>query len=312
MGYVASIMLLSICRSYWQIMVVQGVLMGTLAGLLEIPTLTAITHWFDKRRGTVMGLAISGSSLGGVIMPIVTSTLLNNTSLGYGWTLRIIGFFTLPILVFACLAVKTRIPPRRTTFWAPEPFKNAKFLILVAGAFFLFMGQYTPVFFIPTYATKRGTDATLAGYLLAILNAASTFGRIIPGILADRYGRINTLAVGGIVSGIIIYFMDFVRTDAALIGYSIVFGFWSGTIMSGTTAALPVCTNDLQKMGTYLGMALFLISFGTLIGPPISGALIERYGFYEAALFSGSITVFGGLITGFAKLYTPAGIFGRT
>jgi len=40
-------------------------------------------------------------------------------------------------------------------------------------------------------------DATLAGYLLAVLNGASTFGRIIPGIVTDRSGRINVFALAG-------------------------------------------------------------------------------------------------------------------
>ncbi|KAI1375113.1 monocarboxylate permease-like protein [Hypoxylon crocopeplum] len=315
-GYVLAIMLLSLCTTYWQIMLVQGVLMGILAGLLEIPVITIITHWFDKKRATVLGLVVSGSSIGGVVVPIATSKMLNTTSLGYGWTLRIIGFFMLPLLVFASVTVKSRIPPHAASFanfWSSEVFKNPKFLILAGASYLIVMGQNTPIFFIPSYAAIRGTEATLAGSLLAILNAASTFGRIIPGILADKYGRINVYVVGGIASGVVIFFMDMVATDTVLVIYSVIFSFWSGTIMSGAPAALSVCSDDLQKMGTYLGMALFIISFGNLIGPPINGVLVERYGgFFQAALFSGSITVFGGLIAIFAKFHTAEGIFGRT
>ncbi|KAI1250307.1 hypothetical protein MGN70_007360 [Eutypa lata] len=164
-------------------------------------------------------------------------------------------------------------PSRRVVFHAPGP--------------------EHPDFFIPTYAAIRGTKATLAGSLFAILNAVSTFGCIIPGV--------------------VILFMDMVATDAVLIVYSVVFGFWSGTIMPGAPAALSVCSDDLQKMGPYLGMALFIMSFGNLIGPPINGVLVERYrGFFQAALLSGSITVFGGLVAIFAKFHTARGVFGRT
>lgn len=62
-------MLLSLCPTYWQIMLVKGVLMGILAGLLDIPIITVITHWFDKKRATVLGLVVSGSSIGGVVVP---------------------------------------------------------------------------------------------------------------------------------------------------------------------------------------------------------------------------------------------------
>lgn len=45
---------------------------------------------------------------------------------------------------------------------------------------------------IQSYAiAKNLTNENLAFYLLAILNAASTFGRVIPNLIADRIGPVR-------------------------------------------------------------------------------------------------------------------------
>ena len=50
------------------------------------------------------------------------------------------------------------------------------------------LGIYTPIFYISTYAESKGVETTLAFYILAILNACSILGRLIPNIFADKIG----------------------------------------------------------------------------------------------------------------------------
>lgn len=42
-------------------------------------------------------------------------------------------------------------------------------------------------------------------YLLPILNAGSIFGRIIPGLLADRFGSLNVMVPCGLVTAILAF-----------------------------------------------------------------------------------------------------------
>ncbi|KAK6085965.1 Riboflavin transporter MCH5-like protein 1 [Seiridium cupressi] len=313
LAYVFAGMMLSLCKTYWQVMLVQGVLMGIVMGFPQIPVFASISHWFDRKRAAAFGIVVSGSSIGGVVIPIAISKMLNGPSLGYGWTVRIIGFLVMPLLAFSCITVKARLPPRVTRIWIPKIFKDNKYLLLVGAMFFMFMGMFAPLFYIPTYATTRGLDSTLAGYLLAILNAASTFGRIIPGVLADKIERINVFAFGGIATGMIIFCMNSAETSAGLIVYAVVFGFWSGTIISGASAAITLCVKDPREVRTYLGMGIFIAAFGTLRGPPINGALVDKYGgFFQVSMFSAALTVFGGLLAIAAKAVTAEGLMGRT
>lgn len=286
--------------------------MGIVMGFLQFPAMAAVSQYFDKKRAAALGVVISGSSIGGIIIPILLSKLLNSSSLGFGWSVRVVGFTIMPFMAFGCVTIRARLPPRTTSFWIISAYKEARFVLLILSLFFIFIGMFTPLFFIPTYAVRRGMSPTLAGYLLAIINAASTFGRIIPGVLADKYGRLNVFALGGIVTGIVIFFLNSVTTNAALIIYSMVFGFVSGTIISGASAAISLCPKDARDIGTYMGMGMCLSAFGGLIGPPVNGALVERYGsFFEVSMFSGAMCLIGGLIVLATKTVTSQGLLGN-
>ncbi|RDW75428.1 monocarboxylate permease-like protein [Coleophoma cylindrospora] len=312
-AYIVAMMILSLCKTYWQVMLVQGVLMGIIMGLIQLPAFAAVSQYFDKNRAGALGLVVSGSSIGGIVIPIALSKMLNGSSLGFGWSVRVIGFLIMPFMVFACVAVKARLPPRKTEFWLMSAYKDARFVILIAAMFFMFFGMFTPFFYLPTYATTQGMSPTLAGYLLSILNAASTFGRIIPGVLADKYGRMNMFALGGIATGIIIFCMTSATSNAGLIVYSVFFGFASGTIISGGSAAFSLCPHDSRSIGTYMGMGMAIAGVGGLIGPPVNGAIVNIYGgFSQVSLFSGAMCLFGGVVALAAKLATPQGLFGRT
>ncbi|KAK0621636.1 major facilitator superfamily domain-containing protein [Bombardia bombarda] len=310
--YVFSMMMLSLCKQYLQVMLVQGVLQGIVMGLLQFPAFAAVSQYFDKKRAAALGIIVSGSSVGGIIIPIAVSKMLNGSDLGFGWTVRIVGFVMLPFLAFAIFTVKARLPSRPTSFWLPGAYKNKKYDILIVSLFFTFMGTFTPLFYIPSYAVSRGMDATLAGYLSAILNGASTFGRIIPGVLADKYGRINVYTLGAIATAIVIFCMNSAESNAALIVYSVVVGFTSGTIISGASAAMSSCASSGQDMGTYMGMGMSISALGGLIGPPLNGVLLKHYGgFLEVSIFSGSVCLLGGIIALLSKLATPQGLLGR-
>lgn len=306
------VMLLSLCDRYWRVMLVQGVLMGIAMGFLQIPAIAAVSQHFDKKRAAALGVVVSGSSVGGIVIPIALSRMLNSSSLGFAWSVRITGFLMMPCILFSCIVVKARLPSRATNFWISAAWKDAKYLLLIASLFFVFIGMFTPLFFIPTYAVTRGMNATLAGYLLAILNAASTFGRIIPGILADKYGRLNLFALGAISTGVIIFCMNSAVSNAELIVYSVAFGFGSGTIISGASAAFSVCPKSQQDVGTYMGMGLAISALGGLIGPPINGAFISNFGgFFEVSMFSGAVCLLGGLVALATKVVTPEGLLGK-
>ena len=124
---------------------------------------------------------VSGSSLGGVILPIMVQHLIPEVS--FGWAMRITAFFILGLLIFGNIAVKSRLTPVPKPLSLKEytkPFAEVPFLLLAIGSFFVYLAGFLPFNFIIVQAEAEGMSTNLAVYLVPIINAASTFGRIIP------------------------------------------------------------------------------------------------------------------------------------
>lgn len=89
-----------------------------------------------------LGIVIMGSSLGGVILPIMLIHLI--PKVGFGWAIRICGFLVLAFLIFANIVVRSRIPPTRRKFYPMQfvrPLGELPFFLLTLGFFFYFCKQ---------------------------------------------------------------------------------------------------------------------------------------------------------------------------
>ncbi|KKY26214.1 putative monocarboxylate permease-like protein [Diplodia seriata] len=306
-AYVLSIMLTSLCTEYWHFVLAQGVLGGISNGMVMSPALAATSQYFSRRRGAAMGLGIAGASLGAVVFPIALVKMLPDDSspnVGFPWAVRVCGFIALGMLIWPSMAIRARLPPRNNSLILLSAFRRPVYLVTVAATFLLFLGFFTPLYFLPSYATAH-TDlsAPLSTYLVAILNGASFFGRVVPGVLADKLGRFNTLAFAGISSGILTLCWTRSTTAPTIIAFAALYGFCSGAIVSGFTVALAFCADSPKNIGTYMGMGMAVASVAMLIGPPVNGAFLARYGgFEEMAIFSGLVCLAGGFVALAAKV----------
>lgn len=67
-GVVFGHMMLSLCKTYWQVLLAQGFCVGLGAGCLYVPCVAVLPSYFSTKLGLAVGLAAAGSSLGGVIV----------------------------------------------------------------------------------------------------------------------------------------------------------------------------------------------------------------------------------------------------
>ncbi|KEY72233.1 hypothetical protein S7711_00232 [Stachybotrys chartarum IBT 7711] len=307
--HVLCIMITSISSEYWHFMVVQGVIGGFANGMTLSPAIAATPQYFNKRRGAAMGLSIAGSSIGGVVFPLALSPMLESDVLGFGWAVRVCGFIILGLLVVACFLIKERLPPRKERFFLPKAFLDITYILTISSGFIMYLGMFAPFFFLPDYALHNGMDPVMARYLVAILNGAGFFGRVIPGILSDRFGRSNMYAVAGLTSAILLFCWTRCTTDATIILFTALFGFTSGGIISGFSVSLASLSNDPRNIGTYMGQGATVASIASLIGPPINGEFLSTYGgFNELAIFAGVACLIGTVVVVAAKVTTPKGV----
>jgi predicted MFS family arabinose efflux permease len=281
-------MMTSLCKEYYQFMLAQGILGGLTGGIMFSPAMAAVSQYFHAKRGAALGVTVTGSSFGGVIFPIALSRMFRYKSLGYGWTVRIIGFIMLALLLLAMATIRPRLPPRKDKILLPLAFRKVAFSMFIAAQFLMVLGLFTPFFYLTEYAIAHGMSEDLASYILSILNAASVFGRLLPGVLADKIGRFNTLCFFGFCTGILLLCWISIKSNASIIVFAALYGFFSGAIISLMSPCIAHLAPSPRDIGTYLGMGMAVISLAGLIGTPITGALIDRYTSYTpAAIFSG-------------------------
>ena len=61
---ILSIMLTSICTTYWEFVLAQGLAFGLGSGLLYLPGASIISQYFEKKKAIAFGIASMGSSIG--------------------------------------------------------------------------------------------------------------------------------------------------------------------------------------------------------------------------------------------------------
>jgi MFS family permease len=66
--HVTSLLLFAECKVYWQFLICFGLFSGGSAAFLSTAALSIIPQYFHRRTGLAMGLAMTGSGLGGVIV----------------------------------------------------------------------------------------------------------------------------------------------------------------------------------------------------------------------------------------------------
>ncbi|KAF2747427.1 MFS general substrate transporter [Sporormia fimetaria CBS 119925] len=290
-------MMLSLCTQYWQVLLAQAICIGTGTGMLFVPSVAILSSYFTTRIATAVGLAASGSSIGGLIYPIVFQELL--PKLGFPWTVRVIGFLILVTLLVPILVMRVRVlPSSKRQLLDLAAFKIPAYALDVFGFFVGFIGLYMPFFYAQIYALDhRLTSPDLAFYLLAIMNSTSTFGRILPNFLADRIGPFNVVIPCAFASGILCFCFAAVTSSAGMIIVMAFYGFFSGTFVSMPPTLIMHLSQDARsKIGTRLGQNFACLSVGILIGTPIGGAILERSGYTHVWAFGGSMILAGGCI----------------
>lgn len=306
----ATYLLLGICTAYWHFLVVFGILGGLGTSLVFTPGVAAVGHWFLRRRGQCTGLAAAGGSLGGIVFPLTLKALI--PQIGFAWSCRVLALINLVLLGIANLGIRSRLPPKKATRESILPdlriFRDRTFALTTAAVFFMEWGLFVPISYLISYALAQGVNEDLAYNLIVIFNAASCFGRYLPGLVADKFGRFNAMLVMiafGFVS-VFGFWMPARSSEALNIIFALAFGFASGSGISLT----PVCVGQLCKVehyGRYYATCFTVVSFSSLTGIPIAGQLIETaggryegliaftgaayaisFGFYYAAKVSGA------------------------
>ncbi|KAF2660427.1 MFS general substrate transporter [Lophiostoma macrostomum CBS 122681] len=295
-------MMVSLCTEYYQVLLAQAFCMGIGCACLFIPSVAILSTYFTTKIALAVGVAASGSSLGGVIYPIVFHNLL--PQIGFAWTTRVLGFMILgtQIIPVACMRVRV-LPSQKRSLFDLRAFLIPAYALHCLGFFLGFVGLYMPFFYAQVYAINQHiTNENLAFYLLAIMNATSIFGRIIPNYVADKVGPFNVVIPCTVVTSVLCFCFITVSSSAGIVVLMGFYGFFSGSFVSlPPTIIVHLSLNARDKIGTRLGQSFAVIACGLLIGTPIGGVILDAKGFTSVWIFGGVMLIAGGVVLAGAR-----------
>ncbi|KAF5685791.1 monocarboxylate transporter 2 [Fusarium circinatum] len=314
---VFSVCMLSLCTKYWQVMLAQGVAFGLAAAGLSLPAMATATQWFSTKKGLAVGIVSAGSSLGGVIYPCMIPRLIEEVGFANAvrWTALLQGV----LLVIANVLCTSPFPPlgkvsRPTkgenvpSSGTNEP-KRGPWVFFILGCFFTMWGLFAPLNYLPEMASLHGYK-DFAVYTLAIANAGSLFGRIVPGWISDRIGHFNTMVmVTGFSGALVLAFwlpLEFHTSQGGIIVFALLFGFASGGFVSlGPPCVVSLAEDRVDDIGFKLGGFCLSIALGALTGLPIEGAIKDREGdrFTGLMCFAGASMLLGSFCMATARVF---------
>lgn len=287
----------SFATRYWHVLLAQGLCMGLGACCISVPSIALVPLYFRRRRARAMAAATVGSGLGATTYPLLFESL--QRSVGFAWAVRAMGLVAVVLCLFALAVMRPRTLRERPAWMLQQgrrgragglslawfvdtgAFKERPFQLYCAAIFFNNLVFFNAPYYLQSYALAHGMAASgLAHYLVAILNACTIPGRIAPSFVADRVGALDTyIAVLACTSLSLLYWVS-VSTPAGNVAFAVLYGFFSGGVVSLATVVVTNITPDLSRLGTRLGMVSVLKGVGSLLGPPLSGAMLDATGGY--------------------------------
>lgn len=276
--HVFGLMMVSVSTEYYQVFLSQSICSAIGTSAIFWASNNSVGTWFRRRRALAFGIVSSGSSVGGVVGTVMIPNLVNR--IGFAWTMRVVAFMYLALLIIAIFTVQSRLKHTPSRFRLSDLFRPIHELsvsLLALASFLSFLGIFLPYNFLVLQAVHSGMSSRLAGYLLVILSATSIFGRIVPGWLGDRYGCFNVMISTSYLSSLLVLALWIpAQTNATNIVFAALYGFSSGTFVAMVPTLIAQVCSDISRLGEYMGVTYLVISPAVLVCQPIAGALLAE------------------------------------
>ncbi|KAH3687797.1 hypothetical protein WICPIJ_001220 [Wickerhamomyces pijperi] len=276
------------CQTVYQFILAFGVCVGLGTALNMSPLIVVVSHYFFKKRAIATGIATIGGSVGGIVFPIMLRSLY--TTIGYKWAIRVLAFVCTACLVVSFVLIKERFPKdeeykklalskQLTSYFTSSidfrALKDKRFAFCVLAILFSEMSLTTALTYLPAYALAQGMTEGNSYLLVTLMNVVGIFGRFIPNLLADKYGRYNVMISTSVIATVLclVVWLPLGKHLGALYAFAMCFSFFTSSIFSLT----PVCLSQICKtnqFGARFSTMYFFVSFGNLVSVPIAGAII--------------------------------------
>ena len=308
--FAGGLMLMAVMTSLWQFVLFYGVISAAGLGGTTSPIFGAIvSRWFERRRGSAISLAMSGTSLGQfALVPLFTAFLLDE---GWRSTMLWVGVLCLVVnvvLVFWVLRgdprelgkepyghaeVAAGATPAVTgaPVAAPEPRSLGLREAMRTGSFWLFTvamfvcgaGDFLLTTHLVPMATDHGVPTSTAVAMLAWFGLMSLGGILLAGPASDLIGdRVPIALAFGLR---VVLFLVIVRYQNAAAFWVLSLGFgFTFLITAPLTTTLMGRMYGFANIGLLGGFITTIHHLGGGLWAYLGGAVYDATGSYTVAM----------------------------
>jgi MFS family permease len=261
-----------------------GIPVGLAASAFFAPMIATVTGWFETHRN----LAVSLVSVGMGMAPLTMSPLAGWLTTHYGWRAAMfyVGVLAWAVLIPASLFVR-RPPPVPDTANPAQPARASKeevgkaltsmpFLVLGFTFMFCCAAHSGPIFHVISYAEFCGLGTMAAVHVYMAEGLAGLGGRVLVGLLADKFGAKRVLVSMLVLQSLVIAAYLNVREAYQFYTLGVMFGIAYGGGMP-LYASLARDYFGQHIMGTVFGAATMLSALGMSVGPWFGGWVFDSF-----------------------------------
>ena len=279
---------------------------GTLLGLgLAWTTTTMVGYlverWFASNKGTIMGIALAASGLGGAVSSQIVNRLIFSDA-GWRFSYRITAIILVAVSVIVLLVIRNTpeemgLSPmgqrwstkkhKKEDHWEgislEAAIKKPYFYISLLCIFCTGMAIQAANGIFSAHMKDCGIPNDTIANLLSMMSLILLFSKMGTGYLFDRFGLRKTFLFCILCGCIALTSLAFASTPLVAAMYSIVipFAFPLETIM------LPLIAMDLYGHHSYskiMGLFVSFNTFGYAVGGPIMNLVFDRTGTYRSII----------------------------
>jgi MFS family permease len=156
-------------------------------------------------------------------------------------------------------------------------------LVVYAVVFVSFFDNHSLLPIIAPYTKSLGASVALVGLIVGAYSAVNLLGNLGAGYWMDRIGRKPPLIAGLVIVGGALALYPFATDPVALLALRVVHGF-GAALMSPASLAYIGDAASPKARGRAMAFYGAAIGLTVLIGPPLAGALRDRFGY--ASIFA--------------------------
>jgi len=298
-----AVALLGLITAPWQLFVVYVVMATSWSCLSSTGLSSTLLPWFGRRQGLAMTLALTGASVGGmVLVPILVAlaqrhgfqlatTAVSVALLAIGLPLvwLVIGGRPTPAQVAIELgrdggATDALEGARETRVWTRHEVLREPLLWTLMVPFALALAAQVGFLVHQISVLEPYLGESRAALTVSATTVAALLGRVVIGVLSDRVNLRKLSAVNIGAQGVALAVMAAWPSPTVLVAASLVFGLGVGNLITFPPLLARVEFGQ-RSFGTVFGLVGAATQAGVALGPGLMGLLHDLLGSYQTALW---------------------------